>query len=628
MNYTSKKTLFFRNTLVYFFFLLIVSANASNRVLNSGFEYLWGSGNVLARHWTRSTTTLCYATSGPGVSHSGNAAIYVTSTDTTQVNSWTSEKFAVTPFATYTCSVWVKWANVSNGFVRARFRCYDATGSGNYIGELSLTTTGSSDGNWVHFYGTYSIPSSGRCMDVQLELANANAGAFAYFDDVFVGKPVGITLDNLIINPDFEGLDGTYPAFWRRNTSEPFARWTTGFYRSPTTCVFIKQTTGGADREWYIAEGAKAGFIAIDSNKRYRFGCWLQYINVTAGNVGMRVQWMDYSDNTIAISAIATNGTYTSGWINLDSGVVKPPAGAVSARVRLFNTDTVSLNPYAIVWFDDVYFYETEESENPFRVRILTWNIHGGVGIDTVYDINRIADVIAAENPDIVGLNEIWNLHWPSLDDQVELIRARLQSQLGGTWYSCFGPNVNYILGIRMGNAIISRYPIFSYQNHLIKPQLGSEQRGCLEAQINVSGTIVNVFCTHWAHDTEQERILSADSCLLWMSQVTGWKILLGDLNARPYSSPFRRIQSQYIDTIGLSGFGEINTVSNPNPTVRIDHIFVPQSTTIKEAYVVNYGNATITSDHRPVVATIQGGGYLEVERFLEYSYSSSLHTQ
>ncbi|MDI6782467.1 MAG: endonuclease/exonuclease/phosphatase family protein [bacterium] len=569
-------------------------------MLNSGFEYLWWSGDS-ARHWVSSNPTLCYATSGASVGHNSNSAMYITSTNVAQINTTTSKKFAVTPGATYTCQVWLKWGNVSAGAIRARFRCYDANGSGNYISELTLSTTGNSAGSWVQFSGNYTVPVNGRCMDVRLATENANSGAWVYFDDVLVINPTpGTPPDNLIINGDFEGIDGTYSAFWRRNNGSANAGWTTATYRSGSTSVFITQISGANFiREWYIAEGSNQGYIAIDSTKNYRFGGWLQWARVTVGNIGLRVEWMDYSDDTISITAIATNGVNTSQWLNLDSGVVSPPAGAVAARVRLFNTDTVSVS--ATGWFDDVYFQETNQSQSSFTVRTLTYNILGSAA-----DLAQIANVIKSENPDIVGLNEVYRYTFSDKQDQV------IAGYLGSEWTTVFGPNVSIPLLYSYGNAILSRYPIVSYSNYTIKPTLGNEQRGCLKAAVNVNGTIVNVFATHWAHDNDSERQLSADSCLVWMSQVSEPKLLMGDFNARTYSNPFRRVQTQYVDAVGVSAFGPTNTVSNPNPTVRIDHIFLPQHTTIKESYVVSYGDATIASDHRPVVTEFVGGGYLK----------------
>ncbi|MFB3897165.1 MAG: endonuclease/exonuclease/phosphatase family protein [bacterium] len=577
---------------------------ASNRVLNNGFESLWGSGNVLARHWTRSNTSYCYATSSD--SHSGTASIYITNTDISQVNYWTSEKLAVTPNATYSCQVWAKWAGISSGSIRVRFRSYDVNGSGNYVGELTLSTTGNSSGAWVQLTGNYTIPSTGKCLDIYLALENANSSAWIYFDDVsVVNLTPGTPPDNLIINSDFEGIDGTYPAFWRRNTGTTNAGSTTGIYRSATTSLYIKQNSGdNFTREWYISEESSNGYIAIDSTKNYRFGGWLQWDKVTVENIGFRVEWMDYSDNTINISAIATNGVSTSQWMNLDSGVISPPSGAVAARVRLFNTDTVSVN--ATVWFDDVYFEETNQPQSSFSTRVLTYNIEGSSQSNT-YCLQTIANIIAAENPDIVSLNEVYRYTLGNKQDQI------IVGYLGSQWTTVFSTNDSGI-GYTFGNAILSRYPIVASVNHLIQPQLGFEQRGCLEAHINVNGTMVTAFSTHWASDTEVERQLSADSCLVWLSQVPEPKLLMGDFNARSYSNPLRRMQTQYIDSIGVSAFGQINTVSNPNPTVRIDHILLPENTTIKEAHVVNYGDATVASDHRPITTLFIGGGYLKPE--------------
>src|ERR1044071_7467187 len=40
-------------------------------------------------------------------------------------------------------------------------------------------------------------------------------------------------------------------------------------------------------------------------------------------------------------------------------------------------------------------------------LRIMTYNIHVGVGMDKKLDLQRIADVINKEKPDLVGLQEV-----------------------------------------------------------------------------------------------------------------------------------------------------------------------------------------------------------------------------
>src|SRR5262245_37910545 len=41
------------------------------------------------------------------------------------------------------------------------------------------------------------------------------------------------------------------------------------------------------------------------------------------------------------------------------------------------------------------------------RLRVMTYNIHVGVGMDKKLDLQRIADVINKEKPDLVGLQEV-----------------------------------------------------------------------------------------------------------------------------------------------------------------------------------------------------------------------------
>ena len=40
-------------------------------------------------------------------------------------------------------------------------------------------------------------------------------------------------------------------------------------------------------------------------------------------------------------------------------------------------------------------------------LRVMTYNIHVGVGMDKKLDLQRIADVINAEHPDLIGLQEV-----------------------------------------------------------------------------------------------------------------------------------------------------------------------------------------------------------------------------
>jgi endonuclease/exonuclease/phosphatase family metal-dependent hydrolase len=49
----------------------------------------------------------------------------------------------------------------------------------------------------------------------------------------------------------------------------------------------------------------------------------------------------------------------------------------------------------------------TSPAADPISLRVLCYNIHYGQGMDGVYDIPRLAEVIKAAKPDLVALQEV-----------------------------------------------------------------------------------------------------------------------------------------------------------------------------------------------------------------------------
>src|SRR5216684_2695936 len=89
-------------------------------------------------------------------------------------------------------------------------------------------------------------------------------------------------------------------------------------------------------------------------------------------------------------------------------------------------------------------------------LRIMTYNIHTGVGMDKRLDLQRIADVINHERPDLVGLQEVDRgvKRTEAKDEIAELARlTRMQF--------VFAHNLDY-QGGQYGVAILSRFPILT----------------------------------------------------------------------------------------------------------------------------------------------------------------------
>ena len=69
------------------------------------------------------------------------------------------------------------------------------------------------------------------------------------------------------------------------------------------------------------------------------------------------------------------------------------------------------------------------------RITVMTYNIHAGLGVDFVYSLDRIADLIRAERVDLIGLCEVeQKTQKVNFDYQAKLIADRLG------FYHAYGP--------------------------------------------------------------------------------------------------------------------------------------------------------------------------------------------
>src|SRR5215510_3662528 len=88
------------------------------------------------------------------------------------------------------------------------------------------------------------------------------------------------------------------------------------------------------------------------------------------------------------------------------------------------------------------------------RLRVMTYNIHVGVGMDKKLDLQRIADVINKEKPDLVGLQEVdRGVKRTEGKDEISELAAMTKMDYA------FAHNLDYQGGM-YGVAILSRYLI------------------------------------------------------------------------------------------------------------------------------------------------------------------------
>lgn len=135
------------------------------------------------------------------------------------------------------------------------------------------------------------------------------------------------------------------------------------------------------------------------------------------------------------------------------------------------------------------------------RLKVLTYNIHKGFSQgNRRFVLHQIRSALMAADADILFLQEMQGEHrkheqrisdWPSCS-QFEYLAK-------GAWpYFAYAKNATYNVG-HHGNAILSRYPLISWENINVSPYRRAS-RSLLHGVINLAdkGTDLHIICIHF----------------------------------------------------------------------------------------------------------------------------------
>lgn len=243
---------------------------------------------------------------------------------------------------------------------------------------------------------------------------------------------------------------------------------------------------------------------------------------------------------------------------------------------------------------------------------VMSYNIRHGRGMDDVVDLDRIAAVIARQNPDVVALQEVDSYWQRSLcENQTRRLAEKLKM------HYAWGPNVitrsnckHCTVGL-YGNAVLSKHPITKVRNHRLYQQADEEVRGCLETHIMINGKEIAFFATHLdATGPEEIRIEQSKQILDLIGRKDIPVILAGDINSHVRPDPD-------IETAAELFCKALYDTANVNPQQkavgtlqrghRIDFIFVSEELagSVLSYNVITTDLATLASDHFPIVSVL-----------------------
>jgi endonuclease/exonuclease/phosphatase family metal-dependent hydrolase len=252
-------------------------------------------------------------------------------------------------------------------------------------------------------------------------------------------------------------------------------------------------------------------------------------------------------------------------------------------------------------------------------MRVVSWNVHGCVGVDRRFDPVRTARALAALAPDVALLQEVGDsrgVHPPV--DQATTIADEL--------------GLTCALGITMprepygyGNATLSRFPVLDSETFDLSVR-GREPRACLRVVVGrdeLKLVTVNVHLGLGASERRRQLRLLVDAPLVGAlgPPPRGWLrrrpvgdggrvvplVLGGDFNDFPPGPVSRTFGARLVDVgAGPAPFFWRRTFPSWRPLLRLDRVYVSRAVRVVGWRVDHSAAVRAASDHLPLVVDVE----------------------
>ncbi|MGE5621054.1 MAG: endonuclease/exonuclease/phosphatase family protein [archaeon] len=236
------------------------------------------------------------------------------------------------------------------------------------------------------------------------------------------------------------------------------------------------------------------------------------------------------------------------------------------------------------------------------KLTVITYNIHHGQGIDKVLDIKRIGGILTDNNAGLAALQEV--------DRGVERsgkidIMKMLAEQTGMNM--AFGKNIEF-QGGDYGNGILSKFKIDTVQNLHYKMLREGEQRGLLQAVVEINGGKIVFMDTHTGDKSnDTEKLMNVEEIVSALKNYKGMPVILcGDFNDRPGSKMHEGLKEYFIDVREMLNSEAGYTFPSDKPDRRIDYIYISKESLKKLKPLSVRVIQSEASDHLPVVAEFE----------------------
>ena len=242
------------------------------------------------------------------------------------------------------------------------------------------------------------------------------------------------------------------------------------------------------------------------------------------------------------------------------------------------------------------------DQERTSNLKIMSYNIRHGVGMDTIYDLSRSAHVIVSQAPDLCGLQEVDNF----------CLRS---DSIGQTAYLAQKTSMNGVFGKFMdfqggeyGMATLSSKP-FKSTKVLQLPNAKYEPRVSIVHEVASAKDCDIVFANvHFDWISEKEgsfiRVSQAKALMKYIDSINKATIITGDFNCTPDSPTMQYFAEQGFIFVQK---GEDNLSFQDETKAEIDHVIYRNSGSVKfKKKRVQLLKEPIVSDHRPLIVELE----------------------
>lgn len=238
------------------------------------------------------------------------------------------------------------------------------------------------------------------------------------------------------------------------------------------------------------------------------------------------------------------------------------------------------------------------------RLRVVTWNIHKGIGgVDRRYRLERTIAVLAQLNPDLALLQEVAEgMPRCGMDNQLEELSEGLEMP-----HVAFGAEHRFRVG-GYGNAILSRFPLTDSVR--IDLTVGRRKRRGLvqtraHAKLEHGTRSVVVFNLHLglSGGERAKQLETFLACHPFAHLHHDTPLVVGG----DFNDVWASLGQRFLEPKGFVRAGKLlPTFPAALPLRPLDGLWVRGGIKIANAHPVRTGLATTASDHLPIVADLE----------------------